>query len=803
MSEYSDELQPEASASREPDRALAVRNAIAAIRQRWWLVLGVFAVIVATSIWRTSRETRLYQSSAVIQIDEEQGPVAAQTAPTPGSWRIDPMLSAQEIIKSKEIAERVARDLGLQLVISQPQKIQRSRVFGETTPIVDSSLRFAEFLVRFEDSGYALTQNGATLDSAAYGDSVSGGGIQLAVPERPQIGESEAVLSVIPLTGAAGTVRGGIVTKLRPQTNIIEITYTGPDPFTVQRIANSVAGEYREFSSEDRRTVAEAKTVTIEERLVEQRRRLDSAQQALKRFKEDAQLGNVTAEQTSLIQSINLFEGQRDAVLVERGVYQQLLGSLSAADTTTEDLRRLGGTSAIESNPYIASLYTQWFDLVKRRSELITQERRGTDYIDVEATDSLIAATKTDLQQASGLYLRNLQSRIESFEARITSLRAELTKYPALEASEANLLGDVRTLQRVYDELNSEHQRALIGQSAGATRVRIVDEAGRPSAPISPNRRRAAMTAMILGLLMGLAGAVAVEQLDDSVKSPDEIRDQIGLSVLGTIPGIKASGSRADTREGHRLVTHIDPRSPVAEAYRSLRTNLAFARAHEALRTIVLTSPGPADGKSTTVANLAITFAQQGQRTLLIDADLRRAVLDKLFEVPREPGLTDVLVGKASLAQSVSATAIPNLSVLGSGPFPPNPSELLGSARMRDTLREAKENFDVILLDSPPLLAVTDAAVLSTLVDGAILVIRIGSTARTAVRRAIGQLHTVHGRVVGSVLNDVDFRSGAYGGQYGYYYYYYYGQDGHRNGRGVLDRVRRLTGLGAAGRGRS
>jgi tyrosine-protein kinase Etk/Wzc len=222
------------------------------------------------------------------------------------------------------------------------------------------------------------------------------------------------------------------------------------------------------------------------------------------------------------------------------------------------------------------------------------------------------------------------------------------------------------------------------------------------------------------------------------------------------------------------------------------------------VRTMVLTSPGPADGKSTTVSNLAITFAQQGQRTLVIDADLRRAVLDKLFEVPREPGLTDVLIGQKTLAEVVNETQIPNLSVIGSGPFPPNPSELLGSSAMREVLREAGERFDIVLLDSPPLLAVTDAAVLSTMVDGALLVVRMGKTARTSVRRAVGQLHTVHGRVVGAVLNDVDFSRGGYG-NYGYYYHYYYGEDGRGNGArgGVFDRVRQWRRAGMATRRKS
>jgi len=336
-----------------------------------------------------------------------------------------------------------------------------------------------------------------------------------------------------------------------------------------------------------------------------------------------------------------------------------------------------------------------------------------------------------------------------------------------------------------------ELQRARIAESSESGYVTVIDQATSPFAPISPNRRRIFLTALIFGAILGLGAAVVLENLDDSVKSPDEVREQFGLPVVGTIPGIKDSDVPGENgvEVARRLATHFDPRSPVAEAYRSLRTNLAFARAHEQMRVLVLTSPGPADGKSTTVANLAITFAQQGQRTLLVDGDLRRAVLDRMFKVPRSPGLTDVLVGRAQLRDVIHATEIEHLSVVGSGPFPPNPSELLGSSAMREVLNYAKAEFDVVLIDSPPLLAVTDAAVLATMADGAILVIRVGSTAKAAVRRAIAQLQTVHGRIVGAVLNDVDLRSGAFSGSYGYYYYYYYGE-GSRNGRGPIARLR-------------
>ncbi|HWJ21043.1 MAG TPA: polysaccharide biosynthesis tyrosine autokinase, partial [Gemmatimonadaceae bacterium] len=369
-----------------------------------------------------------------------------------------------------------------------------------------------------------------------------------------------------------------------------------------------------------------------------------------------------------------------------------------------------------------------------------------------------------------------------------------------LEAEESRLMSNVKTAQDLFVELQSSYQVNRINESDNGGTVQLLDAAALPQFAVSPNRRRDVTYALVLGLLLGVGLAVLLEKLDDTVKSPDELRDRLDLTVVGLIPAIdinELSRDEAATPAIGRLATHADPRSPVAEAYRSLRTNLAFARTSHALQTLVVASPGPGDGKSTTAANLAITFAQQGQRTLLIDADLRRAVLDKTFDLQRQPGLTDVIIGVATVASAVHATKVPNLFVLPSGQFPPNPSELLGSPAMREVLREAKEQFDVVLFDSPPLLAVTDAAVLSTLVDGTILVVRTASTAREAVRRAVGQLRAVHGRLLGAVLNDADMRGGAYYGGYGYYYYSYYGTESNGdNGRhqGIVGRVRRLAG---------
>jgi succinoglycan biosynthesis transport protein ExoP len=773
------------------DRALPLRNLIAALRHRWWAFAVVLALVVGVSTWRTSRTERLYATTTTVRIQELQVTPLGVQSPTIRDYRVDPIQSEQEIIKSKAVAERVAEHLGLRLNVASPPRLQRGALFGSVVPQVDSTVQFGEYVVRLRGDGYSLFSNDRMLASAPYGQEVRGGGVAFTIPTRPRIEQNEIRLGLMPLSGAASQVRAGLTTRSRPQTNIIEISKTGPDPVMVAQIANAVAQMYAQYTTEQRRRLAIERTRSTADAVQEQRAELALKQDALARFKEGGRLSSIEAEQSALGAQIQGFTSAHDALLIEQRTYATILGKVTKADTADQELRQLAGTGAIRDNTHMQSLFDRWFDLQKQRAQLIAPGR-NENYPDVQAVDQLIRATKGELQQASDSYLVGLRSRISSLDARINELRRDMEKYPSLDAQEQRLSAEVATAQQLYATLLGELQRARIAESSEAGYVTVLDNAMQPFLPVSPNRRRIFLTALIFGAILGLGAAVVLENLDDSVKSPDEVREQFGLPVVGTIPGIKDSDLPGENgaEVARRLATHFDPRSPVAEAYRSLRTNLAFARAHEAMRILVLTSPGPADGKSTTVANLAITFAQQGQRTLLIDGDLRRAVLDKMFKVPRSPGLTDVLVGRQQLRDVIHKTEIEHLSVVGSGPFPPNPSELLGSSAMKDVLRDAQGEYDVVLIDSPPLLAVTDAAVLATLADGAILVIRVGATAKAAVRRAVAQLQTVHGRIVGAVLNDVDLRSGAFSGSYGYYYYYYYGE-GARNGRrGPIERLR-------------
>jgi capsular exopolysaccharide synthesis family protein len=782
----------------------SIRDFLRAVRRRWWAVPVVFVLFIGVGVWRTLREPHIYRAATTVRIESGTSPIAGvqPSAPT-YDYRIDPMVSEQQVIKSRMVAERVVNALGLRLRIVEPASLQRSDLFGSVPPKVDSTASPADLRVTFGDRTYTLSSGSIRYAVAPYGTAVAGGGVRFVVPERPSIKESSVLLEILPLTAAAAEVREAVGTKVLPQTNIVEIAFIGTEPALVRDVTNEIAAQYAAVSSEMQRTNARAKSQFIASSLHDQRARLDSAQNALKDFKEREQIGDVNAEQSALVQSIHRMEDAKQAGLVEQKIYYTLVGKLTAADTADEELRRLVGTEAVEKNRYIANLYDRWFNLVKERETLYARGRTDRND-DVKAVQRLIGRTKEDVRSASQLYLQALESRLGSLDKTIADMRVETEKYPKLEAEQSRLAATVGTMQRTFDNLQSEYQLARIAESVDDGRVQSIDEATLPTFAVSPNRKRAITYSGLVGLLLGLALAFALDRMDDSVKSPDELRDQMELPLLGLIPAIRAerrSRRAVDTTVG-RLITHADPRSPVAEAYRSMRTNLAFARAQQSPQAIVVASPGPADGKSTTVANLAITFAQQGQRTLLIDADLRRAVLDKAFGAPRSPGLTEVIIGESTLDDAIHDTSVPNLSIVASGRFPPNPAELLGSSRMQEILHDAKARFDVVLLDSPPLLAVTDAAVLATMVDGVVLVIRTERTKRDAVRRALGHVRSVRGRLLGVVLNDVDMRSGAYYGSYGHYYYSYYG-DERRSGGEARNAVQRLRQLVGGGPGRS
>jgi capsular exopolysaccharide synthesis family protein len=405
------------------------------------------------------------------------------------------------------------------------------------------------------------------------------------------------------------------------------------------------------------------------------------------------------------------------------------------------------------------------------------------------AASTLITRTKNALVAAVRNQVNALDAQIDALDNLKTRSTAEIASAPRAETEETRLEQQVAAVQKMSDKLQEDHQKAKMAEAVEAGQVEIVDLAELPVIPIASGKTRKMAIGLIFGLILGVGVAVVIDGMNTSIRRRDDLEKILnvpGLAVIprflgsetsvsrlaGVLPGKSKNGTNGSrsAKRAQGLVTVHDARSSSAEAYRTLRTNLIFSQSVQTLRTLVVTSPAPSEGKTTTAANLAVSFAQQGMRVLLVDCDLRRSRIHKMFNVPREPGMTELILGQQDQESVVRETGVTGLYVLPSGVLPPNPSEMLGGERMRKTLAGLSEAFDLIVLDTPPLLAASDAAILATISDGVVLVVRAGVTEAEAGQQAIAQLQSVGARVVGAVLNDPDSKLEQYGGYYNYDY---------------------------------
>jgi capsular exopolysaccharide synthesis family protein len=341
------------------------------------------------------------------------------------------------------------------------------------------------------------------------------------------------------------------------------------------------------------------------------------------------------------------------------------------------------------------------------------------------------------------------------------------------------LTAELSQYRQTYAYLLQSFEQVRLAEAQSTSTVVQVEAATMPQVPIRPRPLMNTILFGMIGLLLAMGVVYLIETLDDTVRSPDEAARQLGLPLLGMV-------ARHEVQQG-KPVTAAAPRSPVAEAFRSLRTNLQFATVDKPLRTLLVTSPSPSDGKSTVAANLAVVMAQSGRKVAVIDADLRRPRMHRLFGMHNRLGLSGLFFQpEVMINGALQKTSIENLFALTTGDLPPNPAELLGSEKMGEIMRLLEEEVNMVILDTPPVMAVTDAAVLAPRVDGVLLVVKPGTTKLAAARQAVDQLRRVNANLLGIVLNEVDLSRRKYYYHYykGYYYHYayneYYGESGSR-----------------------
>ena len=599
------------------------------------------------------------------------------------------------------------------------------------------------------------------------------------------------------------------ITPIR-DTDIIEVKVTAKYPRMAALLANTVADQYRQQSLQlSRGEITEVRQFLQQQlRIIQDSLRL--AEEDLKDYMQEEEVSALPEETAELVKQLATFESLFNEAKIELETNQKRL------DHTKKQLSHRKSQLLEEitqtSTPMIAKLREEITKLEAMRAEYVAQGFEET-HPKMQQILTRIKETKSKLiEETSQLVSRELTLRdplsysqelvgkilameieIQSLSAKADALGRIVNRYsqrmnmlPEKSLKLARLQRSTNVGENIFLMLKEKYEEARIKEAGQIGNVRIVDKAITPEKPIRPKKKLNVLLGAFLGLLMGGGMAFFLESLDTSLKSIEDIEDQ-GLSVLGYVPKIRSTKvARKHRKErsqiqdkdvrktASNLITHFAPKSPVSEAYRTFRTNIQFTNLDSPPQTILVTSPGPGEGKSTTVANLAITFAQMGTKTMLMDTDFRRPILHSIFGLEKEIGITNHLVGKAPLEMVIKKTTVPNLDIITCGVIPPNPSELLASEKMKGFLEQLKAKYQMILFDSPPVIAVTDAAVLSLLLDGVVLVASAGQTSQQGLTRAKTLLENVKAKILGVVLNKVEAKS-TYGSYYYYYYYHYYG----------------------------
>ena len=457
-----------------------------------------------------------------------------------------------------------------------------------------------------------------------------------------------------------------------------------------------------------------------------------------------------------------------EATLAELGLEQQLSSDQLATMITVSPIR--------ETQLIVLSVEGTDPDLVAHIANKVAQ-------VFIAQNRAFEASRYATSKEALAAELAQVQQDLEATQLLIDGMEASASQDQQVELDRLNLI--LSTQRATYSNLLSNYEELRIAEASQASMLIVAEDAVPSYVPVRPRVLNNTVLAALVGAMLASAVAFLTEYLDDSVKTPDDIVSLVGSPTLGTIGQIGGGANRK------KLITLSAPRSPLSEAFRALRTNIQFAGVDEPLSAILVTSSGPGEGKSTTAANLALVMAQAGRQVVLVDADLRRPTLHRFFDLPNGQGLTTALLDlRSPIEAHLQETEVSGLRLMTSGPIPPNPAELLSSQRQSDLLKELERQSDIVIVDSPPVLTVTDALVLAPQTNGVLLVVEAGRTRKEVLKKTREALARTDARLLGVVLNQMTARRSGYYYQYYQYYYSAYEQDRPRSAKPRKQRSR-------------
>ncbi len=720
------------------EQEVHLKDYLRVLQRRKYIILLIFIISMPLIVIRAFSGDPMYGATAKLLIERDTTPsfiTDARMIHNPGF-----LTTQTQVIKSRKVARQVVEKLNL------------DETYRRYLPELEPDLSLFDKVINWAQKLVAVS-----VRLAGLGDEESRSDTELTEAEEKE----QRIQALVKMISEGITVESD-----RDGGNVVKVSFMSSNPDLAADIVNTVAAAYKGFLLE-MRTESTAETLEwLKDKAAMQQEKLQASERQLQQYKKEQDIYTVDDEEAMYPQRIAELSRRLTRAQAEVGelesLYQEINRiSLSEAlnlpavteSETVRDLRRKVIEQDQEIERLSKSIGEKHPRMIRARDDLealrqkLNQEIRGV--IQSIKNKYELAREKAD----------SIEALLEENKQKASLMSDKLIQYEILKR-------DVDVNSLLYDRMLRRIKEFDVTDASQPIDVWVVEEATVPEYPLNKRPKRTLMLGLVMSLMLGVGLAFFLEYLDNTVKTVEDAEARLGLPVLGMVPLLKDSDSPIEH------IVRDSPRSVIAENYKSLRTAVLLSSPDDAPRSLLISSMNPSTGKTVTAVNLAVTFAQSERRVLLIDADMRRPRIHNIFGMDNENGLSTLLAGQSEMVIQES-TEIPFLHVLTSGPVPPNPSELLISSRLESTLSELREKYDYVIIDSPPMMNVTDANLISRVVDQTLLVIRSGVSTYESLRRGEKMLATIKARTLGYIINAVDNKKeGSY--YYNQYYHGYY-----------------------------
>ena len=741
----------------EESGPIDVMRYIRGIAKRWWIIAGCFVIGSVIGYFEVKNDKPMYESTAWLSFDEIQGSIPEHL-----------IQNRIAKLRSRSFAEEATAKLGLTLDIMQREEgrgLLREDVFSyfETNKNPASGQYQLHFV---EPNSCQIYFNGERIDTrtikTCIEDTVSLNGVRFKL--NPQIIEKKKIeFRVNPFQTTVENLVSREKIRPLPDGSLMKIVLQDRNPKIAARTVNMLAELFVKKSEDLRRDATRFNRENLAEQLRLVKQDLDHSDLELKSFRSSF-LQGLDQETQETVDRLNQLQIEMRTKTFQKDELGSLVERLNPSSANFDQnvpltfvYREIGNHPVFNNDSNMKIAKEGLNELNVHKNDLIGRGLPERNPEVLEISEKIFFAEEK-IREMANQKIDELEQELSDLAESMKQQQMNLNRLPEEELRYIRLTRERRANESLYTNLLNRLNVAEVTEAIPSERVSIMDPAVPDFRPVSANKRQVFLMFAIGSIFLGLGVSMILEMADKSVRSSEDITHHLSLKILGSIPRVKFDSYELQDSEkaksiSSQIVTHDYSPTPVGEAYRALRTNLLFSKVVGNVHSLVISSAAPGEGKSFTAANLTITLAQQKSKTLLVDADLRRGVLHNTFNCNKKPGLTNYLTGVASLEEVLQETYIPNLTLIGCGSMIPNPSELLGSERMKRFVAGITKRFDMVVFDSPPLLAASDAVILGTMVDGVAMVIRTGQTHRDTIKRKLELFQNVQARVLGGVLN--------------------------------------------------